>query len=222
MGDLQQLGVSLLEPLQQIWNSFVQTLPGLLAAVIVILVGFIIAVIVSRAIGRLLERAKADRYLVDKSHLKAVLGDFKFSAFFAQLVKWYIFVWFLPAAADLSNLPALAAFLVQISLWIPNAIVAVLIAFFGLAASEYVSDLLKSSKARGGDVLGGFGKVIILIFTALVVLDQIGIAVSVARNSFLIVLSGVMLALALAVGIGFGLGLKDEARTLLRDLKRKL
>ena len=222
MADISQLGGSVVEPLTEIWSSFVQTLPGLLGALVVLLVGYVIANIVAKILNKLFARTKVDRWLLEKTRVKRVLGDLQLSSFVAQLLKWYIFVWFLPPAASLSNLQALSTFLVQLSLWIPNAMVAVLAAFFGLTAAEYCADLVRATKGKGSDVLSGLTKIVILVFTALIVLDQIGIAVSVARNSFLIVLGGIMLALALALGIGFGLGLKDEARNIVKDLKRKL
>ena len=222
MADISQLGGSVIEPLTEIWSSFVQTLPGILGAIVVLIVGYIIANIIGKVLNKLFARTKVDRWILEKTRIKRVLGDFQLSTFVSQIIKWYIFVWFLPAAASLSNLQPLSTFLVQLSLWIPNAIVAVLAAFFGVMAAEYCADLVKATRGKGADVLASLAKVIILVFTALIVLDQVGIAVSVARNSFLIVLSGIMLALALALGIGFGLGLKDEAHTILKDLKRKL
>jgi len=222
MGDITQLGFSLLAPLQQIWYSFVQSVPGLLAAIIVILVGYIVANIVARLLTKVFDKAKFDKWCVDKTHLKNILGDFKLSAFLTMLVKWYVFVAFLPSAAQMTDMTFLSTFLIEIARYIPNAIVAILVSFVGLAAAEYTSDVVKATKAKGAGVLAMLAKVIILVFTALMALDQIGIAVSVARDSFLIVLSGVMLALSLALGIGFGLGLKDEARGMLKDLKRRL
>lgn len=222
MGDITQLGFSLLTPLKQIWYSFVQSVPGLLAAVVVILVGYLIANLAARLLKKIFDRAKLDRWCVERTHLKNVLGSFALSSFLTQLVKWYVFVAFLPAAAEMTNLTSLSTFLIEVARYIPNAIVAILVAFIGLAAAEYTSDVIKATKARGAGVLAMLAKVIILVFTALMALDQIGIAVSVARDSFLIVLSGVMLALSLAVGIGFGLGLKEEARSMLKDIKRRM
>jgi len=222
MADMSQLGGSLIEPLGEIWSSFVQTLPGILGALVVLIIGYLIANLVSKLLNKLFSRTKIDRILLEKTRVKRVLGDFQLTTFVAQLMKWYIFVWFLPPAAALSNLQPLSTFLVQLSLWIPNAIVAVLTAFFGLTAAEYCADLVQSTRGKGSDVLAGATKVIILVFTALIVLDQIGIAVSVARNSFLIVLGGIMLALALALGIGFGLGLKDEAKAIVKEVRRNL
>ena len=49
-------------------------------------------------------------------------------------------------------------------------------------------------------------------------LNQVGIEISLAENTFLIVLAGVMLA----VGIAFGLGLKDDARAIVKEIRKRI
>ena len=129
---------------------------------------------------------------------------------------------FLPPAASIVKLMPLAYFLLELARWIPQVILAVVVAILGVMTADYVGFKIKETKARAADLLGSIAKVLVIVFTALIVLDQVGVRVTIAQTSFLVVLSGLMLGVALMLGIGFGLAFKEEAKTIIREVKRKL
>ena len=63
-----------------------------------------------------------------------------------------------------------------------------------------------------------FTKSVIVFFTILVVLNQLGVAQDIIRILF----TGIIGMLALAGGLAFGLGGKDMARDLLSELTKKV
>jgi small-conductance mechanosensitive channel len=213
-----ETGQALLNPLMGLWNSFVTALPGFIGALIVLIVGYIIAWAIGFVVTRALHQAKLDKFAVEKTTLDKVVGKFELSHLIGLIVKWYVFVLFLTPAAYLINLAALSEFLVKASLWIPNLIAAVLIALVGLVAADYVSAKVHEVKAKASSTIAAVVRVIVIIFTLIIALSQLGIDVSIAENSFLIILAGIMLALA----IGFGLALKDEVKPLIKKIKGQL
>src|SRR3989344_9576673 len=138
MAFVSQLGASIIEPLFSIWTSIVTTVPGIIGAVLVILFGYLVGVLFGRFVQELLDRVKAEKWLVEKTNLVSVLGYFKLSKFVGLITKWYVFILFLPPAASIIELEPLAAFLLQIATWVPSVIAAVLIALIGLMAAKYV------------------------------------------------------------------------------------
>src|SRR3989344_3329259 len=138
MAFVNQLGASIIEPLFSIWNSIVTVIPGLLGAILVLVFGYLVGVLFGRFVQEVLDRAKAEKWLVEKTNLVSVLGYFKLSKFVGLLTKWYVFVLFLPPAASIIELTPLATFLLQIANWVPSVIAAVLIALIGLMAAKYV------------------------------------------------------------------------------------
>jgi len=222
MAFVSQLGASIIEPLFSIWTSIVTTVPGIIGAVLVILFGYLVGVLFGRFVQELLDRVKAEKWLVEKTNLVSVLGYFKLSKFVGLITKWYVFILFLPPAASIIELEPLAAFLLQIATWVPSVIAAVLIALIGLMAAKYVEKKISETKAKTADLVGSVAKIVIVVFTILIVLDQIGVRVAVAQTSFLIILAGIMLGLALMLGIGFGMAFKDEAHNIIKDVKKKL
>jgi hypothetical protein len=215
---IEETGQALLDPLINLWNSFVEIIPGLVGALIVLIIGYIIAWITGFVVKKVLHQAKVDKLVIEKTTLDKAMGKFELSDFLGLIVKWYIFVLFLTPAAALLNLPALSDFLINVSLWIPSLIAAIIVALVGLIAADYVAAKIQETKAKASTVIAMVAKVIVIIFTLIIALSQLGIDVSVAESSFLIVLAGIMLALA----IGFGLAMKDELKPIINKLKGKI
>ena len=222
MGIITELGVSVIEPLRSIWTGMVQTVPGIVAAIILLIIGYIVALIIAYVVDQVLERIKFDKWVLDKTHAAKTFGKFKLSNFLALITKWYVFILFLPPAAALVKLGSLSTFLMAVAMWIPNVIVAVILAIIGVAFAFYIDRKITETKVKAASILAMIAKVIIYIFTLLIVLDQVGIQIAVAQTSFLIILAGVMLAVAMVVGIGFGLAFKDEAKRIIVTIKKKL
>jgi len=218
MAIIAETGQAILNPLVNIWHSFVELLPGLIGALVVLLVGYLVGWIIGFVVKKVLHKAKVDKLFIEKKKLSSLLGKFQLSEVLGLIVKWYVFVLFLTPAASLIKLTTLSEFLVKLSLWIPNLIAAILVAIFGMAAAEYVQLKIELIKAKSSALVGNIAKILIIVFTAIIALKQIGLNLSLAENSVLIVLAGVMLALA----IGFGLALKDELKPFIKDVKKRI
>lgn len=219
---LEQMGSSAVEPLYKLWLGLLDIVPGIVAALVVLLIGYFVAAAIGIIVRKALEKVKFEKWMLKRTKIKAWLGGFKINRFIGLITKWYVFVMFFAPAADLVRLRPLASLLLKLSLWIPNIIVAVLVAFFGVVAADYVCAKIRETKAKGAKAVGEAAKVVIIVFVAFVVLEQIGLQIAVARNSFLIILAGLMLAISLGVGLAFGLGLKGEAAALYKKVKKKL
>lgn len=212
----------LTDPLLALWNGLVTSVPSILAAIVTLIFGYIIAWLLGRLVSVVLHKLDADKWLLHKTSIKKLFGDFKLSKFLALITKWYVFVLFLPPAADMVRMTALSVFLYDVAKWIPNIIVGVIIALLGILAADYVANKIIETKAKAAGLIAMVAKVIILVFVALIVLSQIDVQVRVAESSFLIVLAGIMLAIGLAVGLSFGLGGKTEAAATIKKIKKKI
>lgn len=209
---------ALADPFVTLWNSFMNTAPGVLAAVVIVLLGFVVAHIVYVVLLKLFDKAHIDKFLVEKTHLDKIIGGMKISHLLANMIRWFIFVLFLPPAATLLKLGILSTFLLDVAYWIPKLIAAVIIMIAGLAVANYVAEKIHETRAKSIGVFAEITKIVIIILVAIMALDQIGVNVSFAENAFLIILAGIMLALAIA----FGLGMKDDAGDIVKKMKKKL
>lgn len=200
-----------------LWDSIVNVTPGIVAAIVILIIGYIVGILLGFIVRKALEKSRIFLKL-PKTKFSKLAGKFDFPAFFGILTKWYVIILFLSPAAGFVKMKGLSDFLVSLSMWIPNLIVAVIIGLVGFIAAEYIVVKIHETKAKSAPALSMVAKIIVLIFTAIIALEQLGLDLSVAETSFLIILSGIMLALA----IGFGLALKDEAKDLIKKAKKNL
>ena len=211
-------GAAIAEPFLQVWEGLYVIIPGVVAALVLLLLGYVVGALVGHVVANILRRTKVIDLAIEKAGLQSEMGRWDMPHFFGLIIKWYIFVVFLNPAAQVVRLTSLAEFLSEAALWIPNVILAVIIALAGYVLAEYIAQNIRKIRSKQKSLMASTAKALTLIFVALIVLRQVGIAVSVAENAFLVVLGGVMLGLAL----GFGLALKDDAKNVIKELRKHL
>lgn len=197
-------------------NTFLTAIPQVIGALLILLIGWIIAGIVSRIVSALLARAGADRLFAE--HGGAVYGAqskrIKPSVVAGELVKWLIRLVFLVAATNILGMPQVSALLNQILLWIPNLIVAAIILLVGPLLARFVRGLIEVGAGEMGftnaPLLGRIAEIAIVAFAVVIAINQIGIAANLVNTLFI----GVVGAVALAFGLAFGLGGRDVAAQL--------
>ncbi|MEM4247213.1 MAG: hypothetical protein QXR48_04445 [Candidatus Woesearchaeota archaeon] len=219
---LSNIGASIVDPFVSIWLWLVKAVPDIIAAIVILIVGYLVALAVSAVLEKVLRRIKFDEWVFEKTNMSRAIGKFDLTHVLGLVVKWYIIVLFLGATAARIQLKTLSEFLASLAVWIPNVIVAVIIGLIGILAGMYVEKKVAETKAKGSKIVGAIAKWVIYVFTALIVLDQVGVQVAMAQNSFLIILGGIVLMLALLIGISFGLAFRDDAKKIISDVKKKL
>ncbi|MFH1606597.1 MAG: hypothetical protein ABIC91_04595 [Nanoarchaeota archaeon] len=215
---LETTGLSMIDALGNLWYQFIELLPGVIGAIILMIIGYFIGAFFEAVIKGALIKAGLDHW-VEKHERHKPLGHLQVSSVIGEAVKWYIFVIFLSPAAAMVRLGTISSFIHSVAVWLPNLIAGVLIFLFGLILADFAEERILRAKFKWVKFWGGLARVLILLFVLDVALTQIGIRIHIAEATYLIVLTGIVLAIALAVGIGFGLGLKDEAKGLLKKIK---
>ena len=205
----------------QFWSRFANFLPNLLGGLLILIVGLIIADILKRVLLSVfsffkLERVFQDSKLMDKGEVRL------WEEVLVELLRWTVVVLFLIPTLEVWGLSRATTVLNEFVLYLPNVIVAVVIGFVGLVSSNLVADLVKRAvKTMGSgtaNTLAVFTKATIVFFTALVVLNQLGVAQDLIRILF----TGIVGMLAIAGGLAFGLGGRDMAKGVLEELKKKI
>lgn len=216
--DIATYGSELGSVFTTLWNRTVEVIPGIIGAIIILALGYFLGWLLFVLVEKGLVKLRLDKWVIEETGLKKVIGRFKLSHFIALIVKWFVFVMFFPAAADAVELSGFSDLLINLSLWIPNLIAAIIIAIIGILISNYLKVKIVHTQFHNAKLVASITQVIVLIFTFLIALEQMGINVSVATNSFLIILGGVTFSLAL----GFGLGMKGEAEKIVKTWRKKL
>lgn len=201
------------------------SLPMIVMALVVIIIGWILAniaksVIVSifnrLQINRLLDNAGVDK-ITDRAGYKLDAGYFV-----GTLVKWFILIVAFVVALDILNLQQVSFFLQDVVLnYLPKVIVAVLILFGALIVAKFVSEAVGAALRASGVVAASFLQKVayyaIIFFAVLAALNQLEIAPELVQMLF----AGIVFAMSLAFGLAFGLGGRDTASRYLDSVTRK-
>lgn len=190
-------------------------IPALIGAIIVLVVGWFIAGWVGRLVTMFLERIgfehAAERVGVSDFVSRTGVRDARASRIIGDLVKWFIRLIFLEAAAQAVHLEAVTQVINRIVLFIPNLIVALIILMVGALIARFVGDVVRGSASEMGfqnsNLLATLARFAIIAFAVIIAVNQIGIAATIVNTLFMAVVG----ALALAVGLAFGLGGRETA-----------
>lgn len=190
-------------------RGIAETMPNILAAIVILLVGWIIAKFLKATVRRGLKLVKFPT-LTDKAGIDDFLakGEVKQSAtdLIAVLVYWLVMLIVLVTAINALGLEVASALLNQILLYIPNIIVAVIVLSVGMYAANFVSALVRTAMVNAGLEEAGFvaalARYALIIFTFAIALNQLRIGQEIVANGFLIMFGAASLAGALAVGLG--------------------
>lgn len=207
--------------LNNFWNRMTNFLPDLFGGLLIIIVGYICAIVLRKLLLALMNLFRIDT-LLSKTHLVTHKEVRLWQEILAELIKWTVIILFMIPALETWGLSRATAVLNQFLFYIPNVIVAVVIGFVGIVVSNLSSDLVKQSMKSAGDSASGtlamFAKSTIFFFTVLIMLNQLGVAQDLIRIFF----TGLVAMIAIAGGLAFGLGGKDHARELLEELKKRV
>jgi hypothetical protein len=200
-------------------NTFLNAIPQVIGALIIIIIGWIVAGALARLVSELLRRAGADRLFAE--HGGQVYGaqsqKIKPSVVGGELVKWLIRLVFLVAAANVLGMTQISELLNQVLLWIPNLIVAAVILLIAPLLARFVRGAIEVGAGQMGfsnaPLLGRIAEIAIIAFAVLIAINQVGVAANLVNILFI----GIVGALSLAFGLAFGLGGRDVAAELTRS-----
>ena len=216
---LNQILQAIADAFGDVIGGFLTTLPAIFAALIIVILGWIVAALVARGLARLLrvvrfnelgKRAGIEQFL-EHAHIKLDPAGA-----LATLIKWFIILIFLVAAANTLGWPQVSQFLNQILIYLPNVAVAVIILVVGLALAGFIRDMVRGAVTSAGtaeqsaDVIAAAVYWLFAIITTLTALNQLGIAITLSETLYVAIFGSISAILALAFGLG--------GRTLAGDL----
>lgn len=202
-------------------DTLIGFLPNLLAFLVILLIGFVIAKIVSGIVAKVLQKAGLDRHLHDSDanqYVEKVLPGASPSKGIAKVVFYLIFVFFLTSAIGALKIPAVTVFMNQVLAYLPNVIVAIVI----FVAAALIAGAVAAGVARvmgdtpTGKIVATVVPALVMVIAMFMILDQLQIAQQIVTIAF----AATMGALALGLALAFGLGGRPVAQKLLDDAYR--
>jgi hypothetical protein len=222
MGELQLI---LIEPAKTVLTQIVQFLVNILLVLVILLIGWLISRLLKVLVTKICKSLKLDEFSkrIEFDALMAK-GGFKFSL--SELVGavcyWLGLLLTSVVALNAIGLAVAADLLNRIVLYVPNIIVAIFLLIFGMFVATMFKNIVKTAATNAGlayaNLFSKIVEVFVIVFTVLVILEQLGIGARIIEIIITIVLGSVGLAFALA----FGLGCQDSAKKVFNDTLEKL
>jgi hypothetical protein len=209
-----------LEPLKAFVAQVAILLPRILLAIVVVVAGWLIAKLVRFAVARGL-RAINFHVLTERAGMDGFLRNGGIHADTAEVLAllcyWLVIIAALIVGFNGLGLAYVTDLLARLALFVPKVMLALLILAFGGYFARFVGNAVSVRVRSSGippadaELLGRLAQYAMLTFVFLIALDEVNVGGDIIRQTFLIVLAGVVFALALA----FGLGGKDWAAEIL-------
>ena len=219
MDFLNELWVTLWASLTTALTGVMEALPRILGFIIILIVGWFISSLVAGALAAGL-RAIRFNELSQRSGFTGFVQKMGVQRTGAEVIadvaKWFIRLIVLVVAFDALGLPAVSEVLQQLLLWLPNAVVALVVLVIGGLIANALGDLVRGASAQAQlgnpDMLATIVRALIWGFAIVVAVNQIGVASTLVNTLFM----GLVGALALALGLAFGLGGRETAAEIVR------
>jgi len=223
---LSNLAVALNQAFYNMVYGLGKYLPDLIIAIVIFIIGWIIAVLIARAVEQLIDALHVDQAL-RAAGTERILEHAGFTLssgrFIGILVKWFIIVVFLVASLNVLHLNQVNVFLNSVVLvYLPRVIAAVLIllvaAVLAEATNRVVTGSAKAAHLISANFLGVVAKWAIWVFAILAALYQLQIAPQIIQILF----TGIVVAISLALGLAFGLGGQQAASSYIEHMREQI
>ncbi len=213
--------MDLLEPLI---NQVLISIPNIVGALFVFIIGYIIAKMVAKMVKKLLDKLNADKLgekLNEVDLLKKSNFNIEISSVLSKIFYYLMMLFFLVASVDILGMDSLSNLVRDLINYIPQFLTALVLLAVGLVIADTLSGIIKSTCASLGipsaGIIGSMAFWIIFLTIGVSALSQAGIDTDFIRANISILLAGVIFAFA----IGYGLASKSTVENFLASFYSK-
>lgn len=211
------------EPVRALVNQLMAFLPTLAGALLLLLIGWIIAKALEAISARILKTIALDK-IADQIQLSAVLAKGgvkrKLSELLGAIIYWLVMLAVVMVVFNALQLTVAAELFQNVVEFLPNVIASVFILIVGVFAAAFLATTVRTAASNAGIVqshlLGQAVQAVVVVFAVVAALQQLRIEF--VGEVFLIILGGISLGCALA----FGLGCREIAGRWVSDLVSEL
>lgn len=215
----------ILEPLQEVFVTFKAFLPNLLAMLVIVILGVLLARFVRFMLVKSLTAINFDSWS-DRAGFTALMrkGDLwaKPSATLASLVFWLLVIVTLMIGLSALKIPAVDNLVEQFFGYMPRAFSAALILIIGYVLAGFISRGVLIAAVNSGyhyaKLLAEAIRTLLTVLILAMVMEQLQIAPSIVLAAFSIIFGGIVVALSISFGVG---GIDAAKRMIERESAEK-
>ena len=220
----------LMYSLMNMLDSIIGFVPNLIGAILLLIVGIVIAKALEFTIEKVISLVKLDSVLkkieLDR-YLQKVGVNLNSGKFFGKATYWIILIVFIVGITDILGLSSLSLFITATLQWVFTSLIAAILilfvtAFIAQTIKQVVNVSVKGAKLYSAKFLGSVTWWVVMIFGAIAALNQLGVDTVLLENTLMSFIVAIPITIAIAVGLAFGLGGKKQAEQILERLEDRL
>ncbi len=204
--DLTQVGFRSMVALGE---SFMSALPNILGAIFLIILGWIIAKIISFIVRKALKAIGFDK-LAQKANFDELLSGANItltpSSVVGKFVYWVIILLFFVTASDTLGWSVVSESISDLIAYLPQLFSAIVLFVIGFYIASFVKKglktILESLAVSSSRIISGFAFYLILVIITITALNQAGVDTAIVTSNVTIIVAGIILAFAVSFGIG--------------------
>ncbi len=200
---------SLVNAMSALWQKFANFIPNLVGALVIVIIGFLVARLLDALLSRLLAKLGLDRLMqgtgINKIMARAGIR-IPVSALVGKVVYWFVLLVFLVTALESLGLERISATLDMLALYVPKVLSAALVLLAGILLAQLLNTVVAgAADGVGLEYAAGLGRLtqgLVIVITISVAIGQLDVKAELLNYVIAIVLSSMGLAVALAIGLG--------------------
>lgn len=208
MDSFPRISKIFVETFNNLANQFADFAPRLIYCVVILLLGYFVARIISIIVKNVLERIGFDKIgnrLNEISIVKQLKTEIKLSEIIAKVLYYFVLLIFLPIATETLGVDAITKMVLSLVGFIPQIIAAAIMLQVGILLADAVKGavitLCRSFNVPSARLIGNLVFAFFVIITLISALGQIGINTELIESSFIMLIGGVVAAFSLGYGI---------------------
>lgn len=202
--------------------TLLDALGMIIAALIILLIGWIAGRLIGKAVGLLV-----DKLGVDKALEKVDTGDWmqksgwSISKSFDVVVRWFIYIIAIMAAVDVLQIEFLSSIMQMIALFFPRLIAAAIVLVVGLLliafAMRWIEEALETNEIPLATMLAPVLEAIMVIIVMVLAMDQLLIDTTIIYTFIIPLAWGLAIGIGVAIGIAVGWGGRDSVAEYMQE-----
>ncbi len=209
MQEVQDFTDLIVNSANEFWQAIGGFMPKLLAAILLIILGALVAKLVENLVRKGLELLGVNKFKKNKTVEKTLKNtglEADFVAIAGRISFWVVILIFALTAAEVLGLNAMRDVIRELLAYLPNIFAAVIVLTVTIAGARLLRDAVVAALTRMSvdyaRPVASFSYYVLLVFGTLMAIDQLGFDTTILTNNITIIVAGVVLALALAFGLG--------------------
>jgi len=209
---------------QEILSGLISSVPNILKALVVFIIGYIIAKIVGKVVKTILEKSGIDK-LKDKLEEIDFIGNANVkvmpSGVIASIIYYFILLTVTVISVDILQITAITELLQELMILLPKLLVAALVLIVGVLIAEAVRKIVQSTCESLGipaaKVIATFVFFFVMINALMIALNKATIPTEFLTDNLTVLFAGIVFAFA----IGYGLASKGIMSSFLSSYYSK-